>query len=83
MFQSLRHKILLVVTVCSLITLMGYFAVYLLTLEQHRSLERHRDLPVVTIKWFLLNNGVHRATWAQHAWLNSGDAKFLKERDLV
>ena len=83
MFQSLRHKILLVVTVCSLITLMGYFAVYLLTLEQHRSLERHRDLPVVTIKWFLLNNGVHRATWAQHAWLDSGDAKFLKERDLV
>ena len=83
MFHSLRHKILLVVAVCASITLLGFFAVYWLTLEQHQSLERHHDLPAVSLTWFTLNNGVHRAAWAQKAWLDSGDQEFLKERDLA
>ena len=83
MFQSLRHKIILVAAVCASITLLGFVALYWLTLEQHRSLERHRDLPAVSIKWFMLNNGVHQASWAQRAWLESGDSKFFEERDLA
>ena len=83
MFQSLSHKILLVVAVCASITLMGFFALYWLTLEQNRSLEKHLDLPAVSIKWFTLNNAIHRATRAQIAWLESADEKFVKERDLT
>ena len=83
MFQSLGHKILLVVAVCAAITLLGFFALYWLTLEQNRALEQHRDLPAVSIKWFTLNNAVHRATWAQKAWLESADDKFLKQRELT
>ena len=83
MFQSLRHKILLVVAVCAAITLLGFFALYWLTLEQNRALEQHRDLPAVSIKWFTLNNAVHRATQAQKAWLESADEKFLKQRELT
>ncbi len=83
MFQSLSHKILLVVAVCASIALMGFFALYWLTLEQNRSLEQHLDLPAVSIKWVTLNNAIHRATRAQIAWLESADENFLKERDLT
>ena len=83
MFQSLSHKILLVVAVCASITLMGFFALYWLTLEQNRSLQQHLDLPAVSTKWVTLNNAIHRATRAQIAWLESTDEKFLKERDLT
>ena len=83
MFQSLRHKIILVAAVCASITLLGFVALYWLTLEQHQSLDRHRDLPAVSLKWFSLNNAVHKASLAQKAWIDSGDLKFIKERDLT
>ena len=83
MFQSLRHKIILVAAVCASITLLGFVALYWLTLEQHQSLDRHRDLPAVSLKWFSLNNAVHKASLAQKAWIDSGYLKFLKERDLT
>jgi len=83
MFQSLRHKIILVAAVCASITLLGFVALYWLTLEQHQSLDRHRDLPAVSLKWFSLNNAVHTASLAQKAWIDSGDLKFIKERDLT
>ena len=83
MFQSLRHKILLVVAVCAAIALLGFFALYWLTLEQNRALEQHQEMPAVSIKWFKLNNAVHRATLAQKYWLDTANEKFLQERDLV
>jgi len=83
MFQSLRHKIILVAAVCASITLLGFVALYWLTLEQHQSLDRHRDLPAVSLKWFSLNNAVHKASLTQKAWIDSGDLKFIKERDLT
>ena len=52
-------------------------------MEQNRALEKHRDLPAVSIKWFTLNNAVHRATQAQKTWLESADEKFLKQRELT
>jgi len=82
MFSSLRNKILLVVSVCASITLLGFFAVYWLTLEQQKSLQRHHDLPSISQAWFQLNNGIHRAAHAQQAWLNNSDSKFLQERDM-
>lgn len=83
MFQSLRHKIILVAAVCASITLLGFVALYWLTLEQQQSLDRHRDLPAVSLKWFSLNNAVHKASLAQKSWIDSGDLKFIKERDLT
>jgi len=83
MFHSLRHKIILVAAVCASITLLGFVALYWLTLEQHQSLDRHRDLPAVSLKWFSLNNAIHTASLAQKAWIDSGDLKFIKERDLT
>ncbi len=83
MFRSLRHKILLVVAVCASITLLGFLAVYWLTLEQHQSLERYHDLPAISKTWFTLNNGINRASMAQQAWLKIGESKFLKERKLA
>ena len=82
MFSSLRNKILLVVSVCASITLLGFLAVYWLTLEQQKSLQRHHDLPSISQTWFQLNNGIHRAAHAQQAWLNNSDSKFLQERDM-
>ena len=82
MFSSLRNKILLVVSVCASITLLGFLAVYWLTLEQQKSLQRHHDLPSISQTWFQLNNGIHRAAHAQQAWLNNSDSKFLQERDI-
>ena len=81
MLHSLGHKILLVVAVCASIALLGFFALYWLTLKQNRSLEQHRDLPAISMKWFTLNNGIHQATRAQYSWLNSGDVKFRDERN--
>ena len=52
MFQSLRHKIILVAAVCASITLLGFVALYWLTLEQHQSLDRHRDLPQFPLSGF-------------------------------
>ena len=83
MFQSLQQKIILVATICASITLLGFVALYWLTLEQHQSLERHRDLPAVSLKWFSLNNAVHKASLTQKAWIDSRDLKFLKERELA
>jgi len=83
MFQSLRHKIILVAAVCASITLLGFVALYWLTLEQHKSLDRHHDLTAVSLKWYSLNNAVHTASLAQKAWIDSGDLKFIKERDLT
>ena len=83
MFSSLRNKILLVVSACASITLLGFLAVYWLTLEQQRSLQRHHDLPSISQTWFHLNNGIHRAAHAQQAWLNNSDSKFLNERDML
>ena len=83
MFQSLRHKFLLVVAICAAIALLGFFALYWLTLEQNRSLEENQVMPAVSIKWFSLINAVHRATMAQKYWLDSADEKFLQERELV
>ena len=83
MFHSLRHKIILVAAVCASITLLGFVALYWLTLEQQQSLDRHRDLPAVSLKWFSLNNAVHKVSLAQKAWIDSGDLKFIKERDLT
>ena len=82
MFSSLRNKILLVVSVCASITLLGFLAVYWLTLEQQKSLQRHHDLPSISQTWFQLNNGIHRAAHAEQAWLNNSDSKFLQERDM-
>ena len=82
-FQSLHHKILLVFAVCASIILLGFSIVYWITLEQHRSLEQHRDLPSVSINWFKLNKGLLRSTWAQHAFINSGNPIFLRERNLA
>ena len=82
MLSSLRNKILFVVTVCASITLLGFLAVYWLTLEQQKSLQRHHDLPSISQTWFQLNNGIHRAAHAQQAWLNNSDSKFLQERDI-
>tara|TARA_B100000945_G_C20411700_1_gene612910 strand:+ start:848 stop:2428 length:1581 start_codon:yes stop_codon:yes gene_type:complete len=82
MFISLRNKILLVVSVCASITLLGFLAVYWLTLEQQKSLQRHHDLPSISQTWFQLSNGIHQAVHAQQAWLNNGDSKFLKERSI-
>ena len=82
-FQSLHHKILLVFEVCASIILLGFSIVYWITLEQHRSLEQHRDLPSVSINWFKLNKGLLRSTWAQHAFINSGNPIFLRERNLA
>ena len=82
MLSSLRNKILFVVTVCASITLLGFLAVYWLTLEQQKSLQRHHDLPSISQTWFQLNNGIHRAAHAQQAWLNNSDSKFLQERDM-
>ena len=81
MFSSLRNKILLVVSVCASITLLGFLAVYWLTLEQQKSLQRHHDLPSISQTWFQLNNGIHQAAHAQQAWLNNSDSKFIRERD--
>ena len=83
MFSSLQHKIILVATVCASITLLGFVALYWLTLEQQQSLERHRDLPAVSLTWFSLKNAVQKASLLQKSWINSGDLKFLKERDLT
>ena len=52
-------------------------------MEQHQSLDRHRDLPAVSLKWFSLNNAIHSASLAQKAWIDSGNLKFIKERDLT
>ena len=82
-FQSLRNKILLVFAVCASIILLGFFAVYWLTLKQHHSLQQHSDLPSVSISWFRLNKGILRSTWAHHTFINSGSSKFLKERELA
>ena len=82
MFNSLRNKILLVVSVCASITLLGFLAVYWLTLEQQKSLQRHHDLPSISQTWFHLNNGINQAAHAQLAWLNKSDSKFLEERDI-
>ena len=82
MLGSLRNKILFVVSVCASITLLGFFAVYWLTLEQQKSLQRHHDLPSISQTWFQLNNGIHRATHAQQAWLNKSDSRILQERDM-
>ena len=82
MFSSLRKKILLVVSVCASITLLGFLAVYWLTFEQQRSLQRHHDLPSISQTWFQLNNGIHRSAYTQQAWLNNSDSKFIQERDL-
>ena len=83
MFQSLRKKILLVVAICASITLVGFFALYWITLKQNRSLEQHLDSPAISIKWFTLNNAIHRASRVQMAWLESFDEIFLEERDLI
>ena len=83
MFHSLQHKIILVAAVCASITLLGFVALYLLTLEQHQSLERHRDLPAISLKWFSLNNAIQKVSLAQKYWIHSGDLKFLKERDQI
>ena len=82
MFSSLRNKIFLVVSVCASITLLGFLAVYWLTLEQQKSLQRHHDLPSISQTWFQLNNGIHRAAHAQQAWLKNSDSKFLQEREM-
>ena len=82
MFSSLRNKIFLVVSVCSSITLLGFLAVYWLTLEQQKSLQRHHDLPSISQTWFQLNNGIHRAAHAQQVWLKNSDSKFLQEREM-
>jgi len=82
MFSSLRNKILLVVSVCGSITLLGFMAVYWLTMEQQKSLQRHHDLPTISQTWFQLNNGIHRAAHAQQAWLYNRNSNFLQERDM-
>jgi len=82
-FKSLRHKILIVFVFCASITLLGFFAVYFLSIEQQRSLEQQIEMPSVSINWFKLNNGVLRSTWTQQSFLKSRDEIYLKERNLI
>ena len=82
-FKSLRQKILLVFTFCATITLLGFFAVYFLTLDQHRSLEKQAEIQYFSINWFKLNNGILRSTWAQQSFFKSGNKKFLKKSALA
>ena len=82
-FKSLRHKILIVFAFCASITLLGFFTVYFLSLEQQQSLKQQIEMPSVSINLFKLNNGILRSTWAQQSFLNSRDKKYLKERNIA
>ena len=79
-FKSLRHKILIVFAFCASITLLGFFTVYFLSLEQQQSLKQQIEMPSVSINLFKLNNGILRSTWAQQSFLNSRDKKYLKTK---
>ncbi len=77
---SIRNKILIVFYFSSVLSLLGYILIYLLSQQQGRLIEESAQIPPVTEAWFRLDNGVQRAVSSQREWLLSGNTLFRDTR---
>ncbi len=82
-FNSLHQKILLLFAFWATITLIGFFAVYFITLDQQLSLEKYSEIPYFSINLFQLNNGILKSTRAQQSYFKSGNKKFLQDVNIA
>lgn len=74
--RSLRNKILVTFYVGSLLTLLGFIAVYVLAQRQQELAQRNLALQPVAEAWFTLSNRLHQAVQSQREWLISREAAF-------
>ncbi len=79
-FKSLRQKILLLFAFWATITLIGFFAVYFITLDQHRSLEKQSEIPYFSINWFKLNNGILKSTRSKQSYFKRNQSRVHRKR---
>lgn len=80
MTGSIRNKILVVFYLSSVLSLLGYILIYLLSQQQGELIEDSAQIPPVTEAWFRLNNGMHHAVSSQREWLLSGNSFFREGR---
>jgi hypothetical protein len=80
MTGSIRNKILVVFYLSSVLSLLGYILIYLLSQQQGELVEDSSQIPPVTEAWFRLNNGMHHAVSSQREWLLSGNSIFREGR---
>ncbi|MEC7165829.1 MAG: HAMP domain-containing protein, partial [SAR324 cluster bacterium] len=80
MTGSIRNKILVVFYLSSVLSLLGYILIYLLSQQQGELVEDSSQIPPVTEAWFRLNNGMQHAVSSQREWLLSGNSIFREGR---
>ena len=80
MTGSIRNKILVVFYLSSVLSLLGYILIYLLSQQQGELVEDSAQIPPVTEAWFRLNNGMQHAVSSQREWLLSGNSIFREGR---
>ena len=73
--RSLRNKILVTFYFGSLLTLLGFIAVYVLAQRQQELARRNLELQPVAESWFILSNRLHQAVQVQREWLVSREER--------
>ena len=78
--RSLRNKILVTFYFGSLLTLLGFIAVYVLAQRQQELARRNLELQPVAESWFILSNRLHQAVQVQREWLVSREGRSREVR---